>query len=148
MYLDCPISGGWRVQEQAASVNYLSPVREQNARLSPIGKRPQAVQPVVGDAGALAGLVPGGATDWNWMEAVAKLKTSSVPQTGEFNWSVGTVTFGSSIHGPLQDVMWQLPRSLFHLIGRRLTESLAVSFIQVPVQGEPDRAPQPTPALT
>ncbi|MGC2191895.1 MAG: hypothetical protein WA751_06150 [Candidatus Dormiibacterota bacterium] len=60
---------------------------------------------MVGDAGSLAGLVPGGATASKWMEAVAKLKISSVPQTGKFNWSVGKVTFGSSIHGPMQGVM-------------------------------------------
>lgn len=147
VYLYFPIAGGWRVKEQAASVNYLSPVREQNAWLAQIGKGLQAVQPAVGDAGALAGLVPGGGTASKWMEAVAKLKISSVPQTGKFNWSVGKVTFGSSIHGPMQGVMWQLPRSLFQLIGGRLTGSLAVSFIQVPVQGEPTTPPKPMRAL-
>ncbi|HUY25263.1 MAG TPA: hypothetical protein VMV09_08175 [Candidatus Saccharimonadales bacterium] len=146
-YLYFPISGGWRVKEQAASVNYLSPVREPNAWLGQIGKGLQAVQPVVGDAGTVAGLVPGGATASKWMEAVAQLKISSVPQTGKFNWSVGKVTFGSATHGPMQGVVWQLPRSLFQLVGGRLTGSLAVSFIRVPVHGAPTAPPKPMKAL-
>ncbi len=147
VYLYFPISASWRIKEQVASIKYLSPVREQNSWLAQVGKGLQSLQPAVGDAGTLAGLVPGGATASKWMEAVAKLKISSVPQTSKFNWSVGKVTFGSPTHGPMQGVMWQLPRSLFQLIGGRLTGGLAVSFIQAPVQGEPKSPPKPMGAL-
>lgn len=147
VYLYFPISAGWRIKEQVASIKYLSPVREQNSWLKQIGRDIQTLQPAVGDAASLAGLVPGGVAASKWLTAVAKLKISSVPQGRKFNWSVGKVAFGSEVHGPMQGVMWQLPRTLFELIGGRLTGSLAISFIPAPVQGQPESAPRQVNAL-
>jgi len=127
VYLYFPISGGWRIKEIVATLKYLAPAPERSW-FDEARKDLTAVQPLLGGAGQLAGLVPGGATASKWLETVSKLQVSSVPQTSNLKWSVGKVTFGSK-HGVMQGVMWTLPRSVFQLLGGRLTGSLALSFI-------------------
>lgn len=147
VYLYFPISGGWRFKELVATVKYLSPIPEQHSWMKTVGKDLQALQPLAGDAAGLAGLVPGGGTASKWLEAVSKLQVASVPQQGKLNWSVGKVTFGSEDHGPMQGVMWQLPKAMFRLLGGRLTGSLAMSFIPAPYQDVGPQTPQPMKAL-
>lgn len=147
VYLYFPISGGWRFKELVATVKYLSPVPEQHSWIKTIGKDLRALQPLAGDAAGVAGLVPGGGTAAKWLEVASKLQLSSVPQQGKLNWSVGKVTFGSEVHGPMQGVMWQLPKAMFRLLGGRLTGSLAMSFIPAPYQSGLDSIPKPMTAL-
>lgn len=135
IYLYFPLSSGWRANEVTATLKYLSPVPEQHVWLKTAAQDFQAIQPLIGDAASLSGLVPGGATASKWLGAVAKLQMSSLPQNGDLNWSVGKVTFGSQ-HGLMQGVMWTIPRAVFQRLGGRLTGSLAVSFIPARIQGD------------
>jgi len=128
IYLYFPIAAGWRVKEILATVKYLMPTAEQHNWLQQAGKDLEAIQPAMGATSQLAGLIPGGATASKWMETISKLQISSVPQTGDFRWSVSKVTFGYK-QGVMQGVVWTLPKSVFELLGGRITGSLALSFI-------------------
>lgn len=96
IYLYFPISGGWRAKEILATLKYLSPTPDQHSWLQQAGKDVQAVQPLLGGASQVAGLVPGGAAASKWLQTLSKLQVSSVPQTDGFNWSIGKMTFGPS----------------------------------------------------
>ena len=133
IYVYFPISSGWRVNEFAATLKYLSPVPEQHRGLQSASKDFQAIQPLVGDAASLAGLLPGAGVASKWLGAMANLRLSSLPQDEELNWSVGKVTFGSQ-RGLMQGVMWTIPRSVFLRLGGRLSGSLAVSFLSARFQ--------------
>jgi hypothetical protein len=128
VYVYFPITGGWRVKEVIATLKYLIPMKDHQSLLNEAAKDLQALQPAFGAAGQVAGLIPGGATASKWMETVAKLKLSSVPQTKDLPWSAGKVTFGSK-YGVMQGVVWTLPKSVFERLGGRLTGSVALSFI-------------------
>lgn len=139
VYLYFPIFSGWRANDIAATLKYLSPVPEQHDWLKTAAQDFQAVQPFVSDASAIAGLVPGAATASKWLKTIAKLQISSLPQSGDLKWSVGKVTFGSE-KGVMQGVMWTIPRAVFQRLGSRLTGSLAVSFIPARIQGSEEDA--------
>lgn len=128
VYLYFPILSGWRANEIVATLKYLSPVPEQHDWLKTVAQDFHAVQPLVGGAASIAGLVPGAATASKWLDTISKLQISSLPQSGDLKWSVGKVTFGSE-KGVMQGVMWTIPRAVFQRLGGRLTGSLAVSFV-------------------
>jgi hypothetical protein len=154
VYLFFPRNGGWRVKEVAATVKYLAPAPQQKDFWEKTVQDWTALQPLVQDAGTLAGAlgpqvgvpVRGAVTTLN---ALAQLKLSSIPQEGQFEWSVGKVTFGhdNPEHpergGVMQGVVWTLPAKMFTALGGRLTGSLAVSYIPCGLQakgGEPAAA--------
>lgn len=128
VYLYFPVSAGWRAVEVTATLKYLSPVPEQHDWFRTAVQDFQAVQPIAGGLSSAAGLVPGGAEASKWLDVVAKLQVSSLPQSGNLKWSVEKVTFGSP-NGVMQGVVWTIPRAVFQRLGGRLTGSLAVSFI-------------------
>ena len=135
VYVYFPIDAGWRAKEIATTLDYLSPVKQQHDWFEAVGKDFQMLQPLVGDASSIAGLVPGGTTASKWLDTIAQLKVSSVPQTKGFDWSVSKVTFkpkaapDGTKRGVRQGVEWRLPRAVFEDLGGRITGSLAVSFI-------------------
>jgi hypothetical protein len=148
VYLYFPVSAGWRVREIVATVKYLTPVHQQQAWWNQVGQELKLLQPLVGDAGSIAGLVPGGATASKWLTTVSKLQVGSVPQSKDFPWSVEKVTYGGNGEDVMQGVAWSLPASLLHAQGGRLTGSLAVSVMPAArqVTGSGGDAPAPEPA--
>ena len=156
VYLYFPISGGWRVQELAASAKYLSPVQHQSDWTEKAAEDWQRMQPILAGAGQAAsglGVVPGVGTIAAGvapvLAAVAKLQVGSVPQDVKgFDWYVEKVTVPAAhSHGVMQGVVWAIPKEMFELLGGRLTGSLAVSFIPTGTPGDEAWAPQPLPAL-
>ena len=156
VYLYFPISGGWRVQELAASAKYLSPVQRQSDWTDKAAQDWQRMQPILAGAGQAAstlGVVPGVGTVAAGaapiLSAIAKLQVGTVPQGVKgFDWYVEKVTVPPAhSHGIMQGVVWAIPKQMFELLGGRLTGSLAVSFI--PTAGTADEAwrPQPLPLL-
>jgi hypothetical protein len=138
VYLYFPIAGGWRVQEVAASTNYLPPVANQSDWTEKAAAEWQRMQPIVAGAGQVAsafGVVPGVGTvavgAAPILSAISKLQLGSVPQDVKgFDWYVEKVTFGAAAgHGVMQGVVWAIPKEMFERLGGRLTGSLAVSFI-------------------
>lgn len=153
VYVYFPLGGGWRIKELVATVKYLSPIREEHTLMDQAAKDWKQVQPAAATASQVAGLAspflgPVGVGAASALSAIAKVKLTSVPQAKGFEWSAAKVTFpGQS--GPMQGVMWELPRKMFELLGGRLTGSLAVSFVpdlrQKPgeiAMGFPDPQPQ------
>lgn len=130
VFMYFPISAGWRAKELVATLRYLSPTRQQHEWLK---EAAQFVQPLLSDASSLAGLLPDGAAPSKWLQAISKLQCSSLPQSTKLEWSVEKVACGST-SGVMQGVMWSLPRSVFELLGGRITGSLAVSFIPASAQ--------------
>jgi hypothetical protein len=129
VYVYFPVSAGWRAREIVATVKYLTPVHHQQAWWTQAGQDLKLLQPLAGDAGTVAGLVPGGATASRWLETVSKLQIGSVPQSKEFPWTVEKVTCGGHGEEVMQGVAWNLPASLLLSQGGRLTGSLAVSLM-------------------
>jgi hypothetical protein len=138
VYLYFPISGGWRMQELAASTKYLSPVQNQSDWTEKAAADWERLQPIVAGVGQAAstlsavpgvGVVAAGAAPV--ISAVSKLKVGSVPQGVKgFDWFVEKVTVPASPkHGVMQGVVWTIPKDMFELLGGRLTGSLALSFI-------------------
>ena len=156
VYLYFPISGGWRVQELAASAKYLSPVQHQSDWTEKAAEDWQRMQPILAGAGQAAsalGVVPGVGTIAAGaapiLSAIAKLQVGSVPQGVKgFDWYVEKVTVPAShSHGVMQGVVWAIPKEMFELLGGRLTGSLAVSFIPTATPSEETWRPQPLPLL-
>jgi hypothetical protein len=145
VYLYFPAGVGWRVREITATVKYLTPVHQQQAWWDQVGQELKLLQPLAGDVSSIAGLVPGGATVSKWLETVSKLQAGSVPQSKDFPWSVEKVTFGGNGEQVMQGVAWNLPASLLHAQGGRLTGSLAVSLMPATRQqpGNPGRETPP-----
>ncbi len=151
VFMFFPVCYGWRIKELAATVKYLSPVREADSLLSAIAKDWKEASPYIGVAGqvaSLAAVVPEvgpvfkGASDI--LDALAKLQINSVPPAGDFKWSVAKVTDWDDECGVLQGVMWELPGKMFDTLGSRLTGSLALSFIPVCAKGHTE-CTGPTP---
>jgi len=156
VYLYFPISGGWRVQEFAASAKYLSPVQHQSEWTDKAAQEWQRMQPILAGAGQAAsalGVVPGVGTVAAGaapiLSAIAKLQVGSVPQGIKgFDWYVEKVTVPAAhSHGVMQGVVWAIPKEMFELLGGRLTGSLAVSFIPTAATAEEEWQPQPLPLL-
>ena len=156
VYLYFPISGGWRVQELAASAKYLSPVQKQSDWTDKAAQDWQRMQPILAGAGQAAsalGVVPGVGTVAAGaapiLSAVAKLQVGSVPQGVKgFDWYVEKVTVPAAhSHGVMQGVVWAIPKEMFELLGGRLTGSLALSFIPTAAPGEEAWQPRSLPML-
>lgn len=156
VYLYFPIAGGWRVQELAASANYLAPVAHQSDWTEKAAAEWQRMQPIVAGAGQVAsahGVVPGVGTVAAGaapiLSAVSKLQVGSVPQDVKgFDWYVEKVTFCAAAgHGVMQGVVWAIPKEMFEHLGGRLTGSLAVSFVPT-ASGDPSKwVPKALPML-
>jgi hypothetical protein len=136
VYLYFPLQGGWRIKELVATVKYLRPAPHLETIEQKAAEDWKKVAPVVGGIGSVASFVPnpaftGAATA---LSAISKVQVNTVPQTDDFNWSVGKVTFGTPAHGVKQGVIWRLSKNLFAELGGRITGSLAVSFIPSQVQ--------------
>ncbi len=136
VYLYFPVSFGWRVREIMATVKYLTPIHQQTSWWTQAGNDLKLLEPLAGDAGDIAKLVPGGTTVSNWLTTVSKLQLSSVPQSKDFPWNVEKVTNGGHGREVLQGVVWNLPNSLMVAQGGRMTGSLAVSVIPACDQGQ------------
>jgi len=137
VYVFFPLSGGWRIKELVATVNYLHPFRQHTSwRQLFADDWKTLVAPTVAEAGSLAGLVPNpafaGASAL--LGTIAKLQVNSVPQVADFAWSVGKITATQAPYGVLQGIMWTLPKRMFTDLGSRLTGSIALSFIPSHVQ--------------
>jgi hypothetical protein len=142
VYLYFPITGGWRMQELAASTKYLSPVANQSDWTDKAAAEWQRVQPIVagvGQAASALAAVPGVGVAAPILSAVSKLQVGNVPQGVKgFNWFVEKVTVPASAqHGVMQGVVWAIPRDMFELLGGRLTGSLALSFVPTAAASEP-----------
>ena len=156
VYLYFPISGGWRVQELAASAKYLSPVQHQSDWTDKAAQEWQHMQPILAGAGQVAstlGVVPGVGTVAAGaapiVSAIAKLQVGSVPQGVKgFDWYVEKVTVPAAhSHGVMQGVVWAIPNEMFELLGGRLTGSLAVSFVPTATAVDEPWRPQSLPLL-
>jgi hypothetical protein len=156
VYLYFPISGGWRVQELAASAKYLSPVQQQSDWTEKAAQDWQRMQPILAGAGQAAsalGVVPGVGTVAAGaapvLSAMAKLQIGSVPQGVKgFDWYVEKVTVpAAQSHGVMQGVVWAIPKEMFELLGGRLTGSLAVSFIPTAIADQAAWQPKPLALL-
>lgn len=156
VYLYFPISGGWRMQEIAASTKYLSPVAHQSDWTDKAAADWQRMQPILAGAGQVAsalGVVPGvgtaAAAAAPVLSAVSKLQVGSVPQDVKgFDWYVEKVTVPPTTHhGVMQGVVWAIPKEMFELLGGRLTGSLALSFIPTANAGQSPWRPQSLPML-
>lgn len=134
VYLYFPVSQGWRIREIMATVKYLTPVQQQESWWDKAGKDLRLLTPLVGDAGNIVDLIPGGATVSKWLTTISKLQLSSVPQTKDFPWTVEKVTRGGNGKEVMQGVVWNLPRSLLEAQGGRVTGSLAVSVLPAGTQ--------------
>jgi hypothetical protein len=133
-----PGSSGWRVQELAVSVKYLAPVDEQKTVMQEMGKDIAALQPLLGVAGtavgavgAAAGAGPVASATGHVLDAMAKMKVGSVPQTKDFNWSVRKVTIKPEEDAmePADGVVWNLPPLMLESLGSRINGSIAVSLV-------------------
>lgn len=151
-----PISGGWRVQEFAASAKYLSPVQQQSDWTDKAAQEWQRMQPILAGAGQASsalgvvrgvGMVAAGVAPM--LSAIAKLQVGSAPQGVKgFDWYVEKVTVPAShSHGVMQGVVWAVPKEMFELLGGRLTGSLAVSCIPTATGAQEAWQPQPLPLL-
>jgi hypothetical protein len=156
VYLYFPVSGGWRMQELAASAKYLRPVAHQSDWTEKAAVDWQRMQPILAAAGGAApvlGAVPGvgaiAAGAAPILSAVSKLQVSSVPQDVKgFGWYVEKVTVPPSTHhGVMQGVVWAIPKEMFKTLGGRLTGSLALMFIPVAAAGQSPWHAQPLPML-
>jgi hypothetical protein len=134
VYLYFPISGGWRVREIMATVKYLMPLPKHKEWWAAVQQDLQLLSPLLNDAGAIAGLVPGGATPARWLQTIASLQACSVPQTSDYPWSVEKVTTGGRGHEIMEGLVWNLPGSLMRDQGGRVTGSLAVTLYPAPQQ--------------
>jgi hypothetical protein len=156
VYLYFPISGGWRVQELAASAKYLRPVQNQSDWTEKAAEEWQRLQPILAGASQAAGVltaVPGvgvaAASMAPVLSAVSKLQLGAVPQGVKgFDWYVEKVTFPAAAgHGVMQGVMWAIPKEMLELLGGRLNGSLAVSFIPTAAVGQESPLVQTLPVL-
>ena len=156
VYLYFPIAGGWRMQELAASVKYLSPVEHQSDWTQKAAADWQRMQPIlagVGQAASALGAVPGvgavAAGAAPILSAMSKLQVGTVPQDVKgFGWYVEKVTVPAAAHhGVMQGVVWAVPKEMFELLGGRLTGSLALSFIPAAAPAQSPWQAQPLPML-
>lgn len=132
-----PIDKGWRIQECAATVKYLSPVQEQASWWNKAAEGWKRAAPLLNDMSTIANFVPvpafkGAAST---LAAIARLQINSVPQVEGFEWSVSKITHKREMGpGYMQGIKWTLPKKMLLELGDRLTGSVAVSFISSQVQ--------------
>lgn len=146
VYMLFPRNSDWRVHELAVSVKYLSPVDEQKTVLQEMGKDIAALQPLLGvagtavsAAGAAVGAGAAASATGHVLDAMAKMKVESVPQTKNFQWSVRKVSIpaGKDSPEPADGVVWNLPLSMLESLGSRINGSIAVRIVPLPDHGTP-----------
>ena len=142
VYVLFPRNSDWRAHELAVSVKYLAPIDQQKTVMQEMGKDIAALQPLLGVAGtavgavgAAAGAGPVTSATGHVLDAMAKMKVGSVPQTKNFNWSVRKVTIKleEDAMEPADGVVWNLPPLMLESLGSRINGSIAVSL--VPLSG-------------
>lgn len=88
-----PQSGGWRVHELGATLNYLTPLPEEETFLDRTARDLQLMQPLATSVGQLTNVAAPGvgsavAGSARLVGALAQMTLDSVPQTDGFPWSV------------------------------------------------------------
>jgi hypothetical protein len=121
---------GWRTTEPICTVKFMSPAPEG-------GKLAKLINKDLKNAATVAGLVPGGGTASKWMDAAAGLSMSSIPQEGDYKWSV-TKTAQRTDNGIASGVTWHIPREMVTNLSGRLTGGLAVGFLPALNQEVPE----------
>jgi hypothetical protein len=135
IYLYFPTAGGWRAEELLATVKYLCPGREHSSLLQNAAHMFSTAQPIVDDASKLAGAtgVPGvgliAASTAAFLDVIGRLKLTSIPPEGDYQWCVQRVVQHVQGEGLLYGVKWTIPKKLFIEFGSRLTGSIAVNII-------------------
>jgi len=141
-----PTKCNWRVIEIAATVKFLTPVKDQHELWRDISTNISKLSPLVSDAGSVASLIPGGAMASTVLSTVAKLQVGSVPATS-LNWSVEKTTHVEIGH-PWQGIEWLLPKNTFDVLGGRVSGSVGVTFIDAIVsESIGNIPPDPSPEM-
>jgi len=98
VYFYFPTTGGWRVEELLATIKYLCPSKEHTSHLQGAADLFASAQPIVEDVSKLAsvgsmlpGVGPIAASSAVLLNAIARLKITSVAPTGDYVWSVQKV---------------------------------------------------------
>jgi hypothetical protein len=143
-----PTDQGWRVNEVAATVKYMSPVPHDPTLTERASGALTTVEPLLEDASKLAGLVQpaiGGVASKaaQSLDVLAQMKINQIPQVGGYKWGVSKVTTVSESGGVSQGIRWTLPKLMFEELGGRITGSVAVSFVPVTRQGDDVKDPEP-----
>lgn len=143
-----PTEHGWRVNEVAAAVKYMSPVPHDPTLAERASGALTTVEPLLEDASKLVGLVQpavGGVASKaaQSLDVLAQMKINQIPQVGGYTWAVSKVTTVSKSGGVSQGVRWTLPKLMFEELGGRVTGSIAVSFVPVTQQGADHKEPEP-----
>jgi hypothetical protein len=146
VYLYFPTTGGWRVEELLATIKYLCPSREHTSHLQGAADMFSTAKPIVEDVSKLAsvgsmlpGVGPIAASSAVLLNAIARLKITSVAPTSDYVWSVQKVA-GVQNDGLLQGVKWTISKKLFLELGSRLTGSIAVNIIPARLQSSSERS--------
>jgi hypothetical protein len=142
-----PIDCGWRVNEVAAAVKYMSPVPHDPTLAERASGALTTVEPLLQDASKLVSLVQpavGGVASKaaQTLDVLAQMKINQVPQVGGYAWGVSKVTTVSESGGVSHGIRWTLPKLMFHELGGRITGTVAVSFVPVTPQGTPAAGPR------
>ncbi|MGC9222157.1 MAG: hypothetical protein ACP5H2_12600 [Solirubrobacteraceae bacterium] len=142
-----PTDGGWRANEVAAAVKYMSPVPHDPTFAERASGAMTTVEPLLQDAGKLVSLVQpavGGVASKaaQTLDVLAQMKINQVPQVGGYAGAVSKVTTVSESGGVAYGVRWTLPKLMFRELGSRITGTVAVSFVPVTRQGDAAQPPQ------
>jgi hypothetical protein len=136
VYLYFPTVGGWQIEELLATIKYLCPGREHASILQDAAHLYAAAQPIVEDASKLAavgsglpGVGPIAGSTASLLDVIARLKLTSVPPMGGYEWYVQKVAQHVESEGLLHGIKWTISKKLFTEFGSRLTGSIAVNII-------------------
>jgi hypothetical protein len=130
-----PLSGGWRIKELLPTIRDLKPFHKQLSSWQGAGKIWSDIAPLfTGLATLPLRANPLTAIPLALLPSFSKLHINTVQPDEGFNWSVDKVSCRSTEYGLMQGVKWNIPKKMFHELGRRLTGSLAVCFIPSQVQ--------------
>jgi hypothetical protein len=98
VYFYFPTTGGWRAEELVATIKYLCPSKEHTSHLQDAANMFASAQPIVEDVSKLAsvgsmlpGVGPIAASSAVLLNAIARLKITSVALTSDYVWSVQKV---------------------------------------------------------
>jgi len=147
VYLFFPVNANWRIKELTATLKYLSPAPLRHNLVNDLVAQLQHTAPLVQDASNILKLIPTPATAAaaGGLAALAKLQINSVPPSQDIQWSAMKVTHGKPPDKVMQGVVWDLPQSVFTLLGSRITGSLALSFIPAHIQTPGTARKEPAP---
>jgi hypothetical protein len=148
VYVFFPTDHGWRVNEVAAAVKYMSPVPHDPTFTERASSAISTAEPLLEDASKLVGLVQPVIGDVaskaaQSLDVLAQMKINQIPQVGGYEWAVAKVTTVSESGGVSYGLMWTLPKLMFEELGGRITGSVAVSFIPVTKQGDEAKTAEP-----